>query len=130
MTVALERIFNLTPHAVVIKPNDKSTIRYGPSGVVCRLVGSSVQIENADLTLKYEVPIYSAPVLDKVVGLPQDKTTTIIVSQMVAEFMANSDYHKSYDGDILYPDTGPDSVIRNEKGEIEAVKRLCTYKPK
>ena len=57
----------------------------------------------------------------EVTGLPEPQENVIyIVSSMV---LAAVKYHRR---DVVAPDTGPDSVIRDDEGEIIGVKRF-TY---
>ncbi len=65
------------------------------------------------------VPVYSAPVVGRVEGLPEPQEGTIyIVSGMVLA-------HCQGRTDVFGPGTGPkDGAIRNEKGHIIAVTRL------
>ena len=100
-------IINLTPHAIVV--GDRTI---PPSGVVARVASTARELP----------PIEGLPVVEtafgETTGLPPETLGTwLVVSQVVQT--ANPGRK-----DLLRPDTGPESVIRDAEGKILGVKRL------
>ena len=107
------KIINLTPHTITIQ-TEGETYNVEPSGTVARveqLPKAIGYIGDADISyVKYE---YS-----DVKDLPDPQPDTIyLVSGMVLAAVKNRD-------DVYAPDTSPRSVVRDEKGNIIAVKNL------
>lgn len=108
------KIVNLTPHDVVIvNDNGEEIKRYPASGRVARVNTQSELIGEVDgiqvVRTKY----------GDVDGLPDKKTDTVyLVSLVVAQALRGSRT------DVYVPDTGPGSVVRDDKGQIIGVKRL------
>lgn len=109
------KLINLTPHKISFyDDNDNHIMTLLPCGVWARLVPK----------VKFVKRIYGIPVVkitySEVTGLPEPQENTIyIVSQIVAQSLRRPD--------VMAPDTSPDSVLRNEDGEIIGVKRLVTF---
>ena len=104
---------NLTPHEIVMKVNDvDGLIKVPPSGEVLRL----------DEDVQEWSTIEKIPVVTKtyrIENLPDEKPGVwYLVSSMVLAYVPVARV------DFLAPDTGVGSAIRNEKGQIIAVKRL------
>jgi len=109
----MTKIINLTPHTITIQ-TDSKTYNVEPSGTVARveqLPKGVGYVGDAGITyVKYE---YS-----DVKDLPDPQPNTIyLVSGMVLAAVKNRD-------DVYAPDTSPRSVVRDEKGNIIAVKNL------
>ena len=125
-------IINLTPHSVVIRNLDdngeiNSEVTLEPSGTVARL--------NQSVAVKESIPVIvdtegiKDHMLDVLVGVvsyggveglpPYQEGVYYVTSNMVASAVNRRD--------VFAPDTGPDSVIRNEAGQIEAVQRLLSF---
>lgn len=109
------RIINLTPHTILLETpmgeNLKKTMEFEPSGKVARLKTETIELPEEDnipfVAVKYKEPE----------GLPQPMENTLfIVSGFVFE---NTDRE-----DLIAPDTGPDSAIRDANGNIEAISRF------
>jgi len=115
-------IVNLTPHAVKVITDDKTT-SYPASGNVARL-NSVEQKVCPELTAKLGVPVSTAPEFTEAIGLPADTNTNIIVSMAVAQYLKQN---KSWSGIVFSPDTGPGQAIRNEEGDIVGVRRLAVW---
>jgi hypothetical protein len=108
-------LVNLTAHRIVIfdsQDGNINVITIEPSGSIARVA----QIVEAD------APVDGIPVVrsryGEVTGLPDPQPGTYyIVSAMVAQAVAGRP-------DVLSPDTGPDSALRDEEGRITGVRRL------
>lgn len=108
---------NLTPHKIVIRPENGAEIVVESSGIEARLVGESLTMSAPSVGGvpasycgggRVELP----PALPGVVDL---------VSRLALERLTAD----QLDGrQVAAPDTGPRSAIRNAEGQIEAVKRL------
>ena len=132
----LEKILNLTPHTIVLqflKDNSKGDdkieekVEFHPSGIVARCTGNESCQKLQGSSELYGIPIYGRLGFTGVQGLPEDKSIPIIVSEMVARYISENSVDEHARLQVFYPDTGPESAIRNEKGEIIAVKRLLKY---
>ena len=108
------KVINLTPHDVVIVDDDGNEIkRYPASGQVARVNSKADPIGELDgiqvVRTKY----------GDVDGLPDKQPNTVyLVSLVVAQALGKSRT------DVYVPDTGPGSVVRDDKGQIIGVKRL------
>ena len=105
-------IRNLTPHPIVIEIPSGERVTFPPEGIIPR-VSSKV----APCGEFLGVPL-SETVFGEVEGLPEaEEGTILIVSGFVLDRVRESR------PDVFRPDTGQD-CIRNEKGQIVAVRRL------
>jgi len=108
------KVINLTPHDVVIVDDSGKEIkRYLASGQVARVNTQAEPIGEIDgiqvVRTKY----------GDVDGLPDKQPDTVyLVSLVVAQALRGSRT------DVYVPDTGPGSVVRDDKGQIIGVKRL------
>ena len=111
------RFVNLTPHEVTLIRDDSTKITVEPSGTICRL-----ETENdptPQLTLS-GIPVHTVPVYTEVSNLPDPENGTVyIVSLLVIQ---NINYSERQD--VVAPDTGPESSVRDENGRIIGVKKL------
>lgn len=106
---------NLTPHAIVVRIDGQPDRTFAPSGKVARLAEESTVCENID-GIPRVMTKYTG-----VVNLPSPVVgTTYIVSGFVAQQCPTRD-------DVVAPDTGPASVVRDEAGKIVAVRRFLCY---
>ena len=125
-------IINLTPHPITIRNLDdngevNSEVTLAPSGTVARL-NQSVEIKES-IPVIVETEGIKDHMLDILVGVvsyggieglpPYQDGIYYVVSSMVASAVNRRD--------VFAPDTGPDSVIRNASGQIEAVQRLLSF---
>lgn len=125
---AHELVTNLTPHDVTLCFDDhKLTIpSKGKAYVAC---AEQTTLPALRMPGGPEVPVVSPPHYrsDNIRGLEDvDPRTTIIVSMVVAQTMC--DGHTPWQGAVLTPDTGPESVIRDAQGRIQGVRRLVRWK--
>jgi len=112
------KVFNLTPHPIVVLDAQGFETTYLPVGTPARVdVANSVEIGGRlGVSVWVDLP-------GEVVGLPEPEAdTTIIVSGFVLAALASEGSTRK---DVVAPGTGPnDGAIRNEKGHIVAVTRL------
>lgn len=128
------QILNLTPHDVVVEVGATKII-YPASGIVARVLSTpQVEIERIE---DGQVPVYS-PQVPCGVELPGvGNVEAILVSMMVAEALGHevsTDFElksnlRGQDVRVFAPDTGPRSAVRNDKGQIVAVRNLVEYEP-
>lgn len=121
-----EAIRNLTPHNIhVFVAGDKDTcpLTFPAQGKAVR-VRSKAQDHVA--TLENGVKVYSPPAFEDVlddfpfVNQEDDVHPDLIVSMVVGNHIP-----KWYRGNVYIPDTGPQSVVRDQTGKILGVKRFC-----
>lgn len=104
-------IINLTPHDIVVVVTDNGNVTFPKTGKVARVVSSS----------KFVKFINEIPVMQTTFGNaielpdPQDDTYYIVSSVVLDNINRN---------DLICPDTGPDSVVRDNNGNIIGVKRF------
>lgn len=107
------RFINLTPHAVTIR-FDGYELTVPPSGTVARVTTVTEPVDTP-----HGVPTVRQT-YGTVEGLPDpERDTVYIVSALVLAALRGSGRV-----DVVAPDTGPESAIRDEKGQIVAVRRL------
>jgi len=132
-----ELLLNLTPHNIVVYPNDetKKLIMYAKSGVVARLNTRKQAILEV---LEDGCPVYEPQDFSSISPKypPKDKFKKsmrgVIVSMPVAQWLCDTDGNgldRVYAewGEIFCADTGPDGAIRDDKGIIIGTKRLVRY---
>ncbi|MEM5866924.1 MAG: hypothetical protein QXG39_03280 [Candidatus Aenigmatarchaeota archaeon] len=105
-------IVNLTPHEIRIQTKSGEEIVIPPSGTVLR-----TQVQHELIGEIEGIPVYKIK-YGKVENLPERKEGTIyLVSMPVKDAVPDRE-------DICMPDTSPPNVIRDEKGNIKAVKAI------
>lgn len=109
----VEKMVNLTPHNIVIMREDgKEKMTIPPSGRIVRIKADQKIIGEVN-----GIPIVKTTFRD-IEGLPEPEPNTVfIVSSLVAQAIKSRE-------DIVAPDTTPQGVVRNEKGQIIGVKRF------
>jgi hypothetical protein len=109
---------NLTPHAInVVQPNG-DVLTIPPSGQVARVKTYSVPAGEVA-----GIPVVRVEYGD-IEGLPEPQPGTVyIVSTMVILALRAKGIRRN---DVVSPDTSPESVVRDEKGNIIGVKRFQT----
>lgn len=120
-----EKLVNCLSHKVTILKEVetgifKEIISFPPSGKEIRCVPKE-QSEFYDLTEMWGFPVYDAPVFENISNLPESNETDIIVSEIVARYMAK---HTDWKGRVFFPDTGPGSVIKSPNGQLIGVRRM------
>lgn len=116
----VSKLVNLTPHPIVFRPDDVTEYTISPDGRVAR-----VSMEIYPITTlvtgpsEVRVPLVIT-IHGEVEGLPKPEPGTFfIVSRMVFDAMRG----KNRD-DLIVPDTGSESAVRDSKGQIVAVRRF------
>lgn len=107
---------NLTPHSVKVLTPSGQMVEIPPSGQVARVSTKSTVVGFVD-----GVPVVQTEYGDVENLPPPENGTVYIVSTIVAQAL---------DGrrpDVLAPDTGPDSAVRNESGHVVAVRRFQVF---
>jgi len=111
------RVVNLTPHEIRVVLPDGSTAVFPSSGQVARLqtVSRPINVEGLPPVVETEVV--------GIEGLPEPEPGTVyLVSTPLLIYAARMGRL-----DVLAPDTGPESVVRNESGQVVAVRRLQRF---
>ena len=105
-------LVNLTPHEIVVRREDGSEFRIPPSGVVARVTATT---EPAGTLAG--VPVVSTR-YGEIEDLPAPRAgVQYIVSSLVRMAATGRT-------DLVSPDTGPESAIRDDDGRIVAVRRF------
>ena len=110
---------NLTPHAITVYDAAGGRVIhvFEPAGQIARCESTATQVAVID-----GISIHRTT-FGPVTGLPEPGPDTVyIVSSLVAQSLATSGRN-----DVLAPDTGPDSVIRDEAGRIIGVRRFQVF---
>jgi len=113
-------LINLTPHKITIRTADGES-QIPPSGMIVRLPSRTELLHNLEIQGGLRVPVvqqrYTVPELP-----PVQEGVFYIASSLVAQQAAAIGRR-----DVLAPDTGPESAIRDANGNIVAVSRLQTF---
>lgn len=112
-------IFNYTPHNVVIYDSEGANIVYEfkSSGIIRGVSSKQTLIE----ILNDIIPIVTPQRMENLETPPNyNKDQNIIISMLCVSQLLESGHR----GNIYTPDSGPDSVVRDNKGSIIGVKRL------
>lgn len=136
---------NLTPHEITIY-HEEGALRIPPSGHVARVIIDNT--ETTPVTVKNGSEIINIPAVtrqpkgldlpppDKFISNPKGvASVTLLVSAMVGEYIAQHGLPAQWldllrEGVVVIvaaPDTGPDSVVRDENGRIIGVRRLVVF---
>ncbi len=109
----MAKLTNLTPHEINIISKEGIELRLPPSGGVARASATSEIVAEVN---GIEVV---KPTFGSVTGLPEPAEDTIyIVSMLVLQAL------KGQRTDVVGPDTGPESAVRDTDGRIVGVKRF------
>jgi hypothetical protein len=108
----MEKLINLTPHKIVVRPGAGADIVIEPTAPTARMAVKSV----------IGTPIDGIPVTRQEFGaienLPEPQAGTVfIVSTLIASAVKRPD--------VLSPDTGPTAI--RENGQIVAVRGLQAF---
>jgi len=110
------RVVNLTPHDIRVV-SDRGEIVYPRSGQVARLQTVSRQLQIEGLPPVVETEIVG------IEGLPEPQPGVVyLVSTPL--LMAAARLGRL---DVLAPDTGPESAVRDKNGQVVAVRRLQRF---
>lgn len=145
MIITDRKIINLTPHAVVVEAVRPRAYEDGsdgpcrvvipPSGTVARVVERPVDGTTFRASLEVDgcwVQVLGPTDYGPVEGLPPEEfggplyLVSALVAAAVRAHVPTHGYLPGYRErrDLLVPDTGPDSAVRDERGQIVAVRRL------
>ena len=145
MIITDREIVNLTPHAVVVEAVRPRAYEDGsdgpcrvvipPSGTVARVVERPVDGTTFRASLEVDgslVQVLGPTDYGPVEGLPPEEfggplyLVSALVAAAVRAHVPTHGYLPGYRErrDLLVPDTGPDSAVRDERGQIVAVRRL------
>lgn len=110
-------VINLTPHEVRVVAENGMDVIYPPSGKVARL-----QTLNRVISIEGLPPVVQTEVIG-IEGLPAPEPGVVyLTSSLVAQYAARLGR-----ADVFSPDTGPESAVRNEQGQIIGVRRLQRF---
>lgn len=110
------QLINVTPHAIILRPDEGQEVILPPSGQVARVAVSQDVVAQVG-----EIPIVATRFGD-VEGLPEPRPGVLYVaSTLVAQAAAAAGRR-----DVVSPDTGP-TAVRDGEGRIVAVRRLQTW---
>ncbi len=109
----MAKLVNLTPHEINIISEEGIELRLPPSGEVARATSSTEEVGEVN-GIKVVKSTFGS-----VTGLPEPVEDTIyIVSMLVLQAL------KGARTDVVGPDTGPESAVRDADGKIIGVKRF------
>lgn len=113
--MSLAAAINTTPHDIVYYADGKAVKTFPKAVDSLRLTSAETEAFTND-----GMPVVSAPKFTGVVGtLPPGP---ILVSMPVGNFLATTGRKE-----VFGPDTGPESVVRDDKGQIIGCKRFVQY---
>lgn len=115
------RLVNLTPHEIVISPAGAQELRLPPSGQVARVETEQV-LDGLAMVDGLPISIVRTRFRHIVDLPPPEEGVLYLASTLVAQAAAERGRR-----DVVAPDTGPASAIRDEEGRIVAVRRLQTW---
>lgn len=112
------RIVNLTPHNVTLcNEESEAIVQIPPSGQISRVKTQATKVGEVEVDGNC-IPIVSTN-YGEVEDLPNpEPETTYVVSVLVLQAL------RGQRSDVVAPDTGPESVVRDGEGHIFGVKRL------
>ena len=112
------RLINLTPHELTLVGEKEEIVgRIAPTGQVARV--KTLVTEMGQVVVDgHTVPIV-ATIYGEVENLPDPQDGTMyIVSILVIQALGGQR------SDVVAPDTGPQSVVRDAQGQIKGVRRF------
>jgi len=109
------RFVNCTPHAINILREDGSIMTVESSGVVVRVETTQEIVGNID-----GVPVVRTVFNNVTLPEPQDGVV-YIVSTVVLQALQQMGICRD---DLVAPDTGPQSAVRDGTGQIVAIRRF------
>ena len=119
------RFVNLTPHTISLfrvlgrsEEDGWEIIDVEPTGTVARIAEFQIDPNRGELPSVLGVRCVSAPAEAGVYGLPDPVPgVAYLVSRMLARAVPDR-------YDVFAPDTGPESAVRGDDGQIRYVRRL------
>ena len=139
--MAANNVLNTTPHAVNYYSKNEAgefvmTQTFPKSAYVSRLgeTAGSLDAFNRSGEFLQKYPHVAAPIYSGVEGLPpanEMNDKTVIVSMVVGNYLAaNPNAISSTNTTFVGPDTGPQGVVRDDKGGILGTNRFVVYAQK
>jgi hypothetical protein len=136
----LNNVSNLTPHAIRVydhttDEDEKLAVEF-PSAWCLRAASSKqrdlmhMRAHNTSL-LVMSAPSHTGYTAEMMKKLQEENAmkrhilVSMVDGHLLCSLIAKGELH--FDGLILGPDTGPESVVRNDDGDIVGVKRLVMY---
>ena len=112
------RVMNLTPHELtLVGENGKVLGRIAPTGQVARVNTQATKVEAVEINGN-SIPVVATE-FGEVIDLPESQDGTIyVVSILVVQAV------RGLRDDVVAPDTGPESVVRDAQGQIKGVRRF------
>ena len=114
------RLVNLTPHDLDVydEAGEKKISTLPRSGEVARVLTQATKVGELEVSNGHPVPVVETS-YGETENLPECQDgTTYIVSIVVAQAV------RGQRDDVVAPDTGPQSVVRDAKGNILGVRRF------
>ncbi|ADQ41539.1 hypothetical protein Calkr_2070 [Caldicellulosiruptor acetigenus I77R1B] len=109
------RLVNCTPHTVRVVRENGEVVEIAPSGLAVRV--NTVQEIVRDID---GIPVVATRFTD--VQLPESQENTVyIVSTVTLQACRELGIQRN---DLVSPDTGPQSAVRDETGQIVAIRRF------
>ncbi len=108
-------LINCTPHAIRVVRENGEVLEIPPSGISIRVDTAQEVVGEID-----GIPVVKT--VFKSVQLPDPQENTVyIVSTVVLQAVKELGIYK---GDLVAPDTGPGSVIRDANGQVVGIRRF------
>ncbi|MCL6577663.1 hypothetical protein [Kyrpidia sp.] len=111
-------LVNLTPHDIVVFSGNGEKVVIPKSGQTVRITSVAVPASYV-LVGTTEIPLVETRFGD-IEGLPDPKSDVLYVVSALAAQAAAAQGRT----DVVAPDTGPESAVRDENGNIIGVRRL------
>lgn len=112
------RLVNLTPHDIAVFSGNGEKVVIPKSGQAVRVTSSAVPISYV-LAGSLEIPLVETRFGD-IEGLPAPEPGVLYVVSALAAQAAVAQGRV----DVVAPDTGPESAVRDENGNIVGVRRF------
>jgi hypothetical protein len=123
---------NHTPHSLVIYDRTGTQVLTTLPAAVppMRLISGAPALAGVVDLDPGEVPAIQPPCYIGIYDAHAFKSDSILVSQLAAAWLVGEGKERGapHFTHIYAPDTGPESAVRNDKGEILGVKRFIQYK--
>lgn len=123
------KLLNLTPHDIVVLSTDPTTFKR--SGLIARVSQAPAKfVSSIRGATGGSIWVVEPPTFDKV-EWPDDLDLAdnegVIVSMLVGQAICSLPADQRPRFAVYGPDTSPESVVRDESGNIKGVNRLIRY---
>lgn len=105
------KIVNLTPHAITVRTVSGDRV-FEPSGTIARVTTTAAPAGEVD-----GIPVVNQT-FGEIEGLPVPEPNTVFIVSSIVLAAAKEKGRT----DVISPDTSPQGAIRNEQGQIVAVR--------